>query len=283
MRFGVSTYSFWHFRGERYPVERVMEQGAALGLAGVEILHRQMESEDATYLRRLKRMAVSLALDLYGLAIHQDFVQPDPEERQRHIEHTRHCLQLAHELGIPCIRLNSGRWKTVPTFGELMQRGGIEPPLEGYTEADAFGWVISAIETLLPDAERYGVVLALENHWGLTATAEGTLRIVTAVNSEWLRVCLDTGNLLRYENGRVRWEPDYEGMRKLAPYTILVHAKTYFGGGEWYSLDIDYRQVATILQQAGYRGYISLEYEGREDPHTGVPKSIAMLKEAFGV
>ncbi len=283
MRFGVSTYSFWHFRGERYPVERVMEQAAALGLAGVEILHRQMGSEDATYLRRLKRMAVSLALDLYGLAIHQDFVQPDPEERQRHIEHTRHCLQLAHELGIPCIRLNSGRWKTVPTFDELMQRGGIEPPLEGYTEADAFGWVIGAIETLLPDAERYGVVLALENHWGLTATAEGTLRIVTAVNSEWLRVCLDTGNLLRYENGQVRWEPDYDGMRKLAPYAILVHAKTYFGGGEWYSLDIDYRQVATILKQAGYRGYISLEYEGREDPHTGVPKSIAMLKEAFSV
>ncbi len=283
MRFGVSTYSFWHFRGERYPVERVMEQAAALGLAGVEILHRQMGSEDATYLRRLKRMAVSLALDLYGLAIHQDFVQPDPEERQRHIEHTHHCLQLAHELGIPCIRLNSGRWKTVPTFDELMQRGGIEPPLEGYTEADAFGWVIGAIETLLPDAERYGVVLALENHWGLTATAEGTLRIVTAVNSEWLRVCLDTGNLLRYENGQVRWEPDYDGMRKLAPYAILVHAKTYFGGGEWYSLDIDYRQVATILKQAGYRGYISLEYEGREDPHTGVPKSIAMLKEAFSV
>jgi sugar phosphate isomerase/epimerase len=282
MRLGVSTYSYWHFRGDRYPIEKVMEHAAELGLAGVEILHRQMESEELSYLMRLKRTAFSLGLDIYCLAIHQDFVQPNAEERQRHIDHTKHCLQLAHELGIPAIRLNSGRWKTVASFDKLMQRGGIEPPIEGYTESDAFGWVISAIEACLPAAERYGVVLALENHWGLTATACGTLKIVTAINSDWLKVCLDTGNLLRYEDGQVIWEPDYEGMVLLAPYAVLVHAKTYFGGGEWYTLDIDYNRVAQILRQANFRGYISLEYEGKEDPHAGVPKSIAMLREAFG-
>lgn len=281
MKLGVSTYSYWHFRGERYPIEKVMEHAAELCLAGVEILHRQMESEELPYLMRLKRIALSLGLDIYCLAIHQDFVQPDPNELQRHIDHTKHCLRLAHELGIPAIRLNSGRWRTIRSFDELMKRGGIEPPIEGYTESDAFSWVISAIETCLPDSERYGVVLALENHWGLTATADGTLKIVTAINSEWLRVCLDTGNLLRYEDGKVIWEPDYEGMARLAPYAILVHAKTYFGGGEWYTLDIDYTNVATILHQANYRGYISLEYEGKEDPHTGVPKSVEMLKGAF--
>jgi sugar phosphate isomerase/epimerase len=282
MRLGVSTYSYWHFRGDRYPIEKVMEHAAELGLAGVEILHRQMESEELSYLMRLKRTAFSLGLDIYCLAIHQDFVQPNAEERQRHIDHTKHCLQLAHELGIPAIRLNSGRWKTVASFDELMQRGGIEPPIEGYTESDAFGWVISAIEACLPAAERYGVVLALENHWGLTATARGTLKIVTAINSDWLKVCLDTGNLLRYEDGQVIWKPDYEGMVSLAPHAVLVHAKTYFGGGEWYTLDIDYNRVAQILRQANFRGYISLEYEGKEDPHTGVPKSVAMLREAFG-
>lgn len=281
MRLGVSTYSYWHFRGEPYPIERVMEHAAELGLAGVEILHRQKASEEPSYLRRLKRMAFSLGLDLYGLAIHQDFVQPNAEERQRHIDHTRHCLQLAHELGIPSIRINSGRWKTVASFDELMQRGGIEPPLEGYTESDAFGWVIGAIEACLPDAERYGIVLALENHWGLTATAEGTLRIVTAINSEWLRVCLDIGNLLRYESGQVIWEPNYDGMAKLAPYAILVHAKTYIGGA-WYTLNIDYQRVAEILRGVHYRGYLSLEYEGKEDPSTGVPKSITLLRDAFG-
>lgn len=89
--------------------------------------------------------------------------------------------------------------------------------------------------------------------------------------------------MLRYEDGQVIWEPDYEGMALLAPHAILVHAKTYFGGGEWYTLDIDYNRVAQILRQANFRGYISLEYEGKEDPHTGVPKSVAMLREAFGL
>lgn len=278
MRLGIATYSFWHFRGEPYPIERVMEHACEWGAAGVEILHRQMTNEEPAYLRRLKRTALALGLDLYALAIHQDFVQPDPSERQRHIEHTRYCLQLAHELGIPCVRINSGRWKTIASFDELMRRGGVEPPLEGYTESDAFGWVIGAIEACLPDAERYGILLALENHWGLTATAEGTLRIVTAINSEWLRVCLDTGNLLRHEKGQVHWEPDYDGMAALAPYAALVHAKTYFGGGEWYTLDIDYARVAAILRQANYCGYVSLEFEGKEAPETGVPKSLALLR-----
>ncbi len=44
-RFGVSTYSYWHFEGEKYPIERVIENAARLGFDGVEILHRQMTDE----------------------------------------------------------------------------------------------------------------------------------------------------------------------------------------------------------------------------------------------
>jgi sugar phosphate isomerase/epimerase len=57
-----------------------------------------------------------------------------------------------------------------------------------------------------------------------------------------------------------------------------VQAKTYFGGGEWYSLDIDYARVGAILREAGYRGYISLEMEGKEAPATAVPKSLQVLR-----
>jgi hypothetical protein len=61
----------------------------------------------------------------------------------------------------------------------------------------------------------------------------------------------------------------------------LVQAKTYYGGGRWYSLDLDYARVASILQKEGYRGWISLEFEGNEDAETGVPKSLAMLRKHF--
>jgi L-ribulose-5-phosphate 3-epimerase len=71
-------------------------------------------------------------------------------------------------------------------------------------------------------------------------------------------------------------------MEKLAPKATHVHAKTYYGGGEWYSLDLDYGRIAGILRKNRYRGPISLEYEGKEDPKTAVPKSLAVLREAFG-
>jgi sugar phosphate isomerase/epimerase len=49
----------------------------------------------------------------------------------------------------------------------------------------------------------------------------------------------------------------------------------------WYSLDLDYGRIAAIMREAGYRGYVSLEMEGKEDPLTAVPKSLAMLRQHF--
>ena len=61
----------------------------------------------------------------------------------------------------------------------------------------------------------------------------------------------------------------------------LVQAKTYYGDGRWYTLDINYARIAEMLRNGGYRGWISLEFEGREDSSTGVPKSLEMLREHF--
>jgi sugar phosphate isomerase/epimerase len=115
-------------------------------------------------------------------------------------------------------------------------------------------------------------VLGLENHWGLGLTPEGVLRIVNAVNSPWLRVTLDTGNFL---------EDPYDRLALLAPQAAFVQAKTYHGGGIWYTLDLDYPRIAAILRPHQYRGFISLEFEGSEDYRTAIPKSLAVLREAF--
>ena len=67
----------------------------------------------------------------------------------------------------------------------------------------------------------------------------------------------------------------------MAPKTIYVQAKTYFGGGTWYTLEIDYNRVAKILKNVGYQGYISLEFEGQESHETAIPKSLNLLRKAF--
>ena len=118
-------------------------------------------------------------------------------------------------------------------------------------------------------------MLGLENHWGLGRTAAGVLRIVEAINSPWLQMTLDTGNFL---------EDSYAQMERMASSQVplaLVQAKTYFGGGRWYALDLDYgrhrRDPAQAqlprLDLAGIRGQ-----RGRRDRRAEEPGAIA---EAF--
>lgn len=273
IRLAVSTYSYWHFTPRKYPIPSVIEHAAKTGFEGVEILHRQMESEDSGYVNNLRRLAFERGISFPMLSIHQDFVSPKPEERQAAVQHTVSCLELAARLGCGAIRLNSGRWKTIKSFDDLMKVKGDEPPLAGYTEADALNWCITCIQQCLPAAERLGVVMALENHWGLTTKIENLLKIHKAVNSPWLGINLDTGN---YPG-----DP-YAGIEQLAPQATIVQAKTYHGGGVWYTLDLDYKRIAAILRKTGYRGWVSLEMEGNEAAEPAVEQSYRILRDALG-
>ncbi len=272
-RIGVSSYSFWGFkRDDLRPIDVCLEYAARMGFDGFEILQKQLVSWDRAELMKIKRRAFVLGMDLMGYSTHQGFLSPDKEKRQRNIDHTIECLEQAYQLGIPTMRVNSGTWGTSKSFDELMANRGEETPLDGYTEKDAYGWVIEAYETLAKEAEKRGVIMGLENHWGLGRTPEGVKRVVDAVDSPWLKVTLDTGNFL---------EDPYDRLKKLAPDTVLVQAKTYFGDGVWYTLDLDYPRIAKIMRNAGYEGYVSLEFEGKEDPLTAIPKSLSLLRSAF--
>ena len=273
-KLGISTYSYWHFKDPKVSVQTVIEKSAEIGVHGVDILHRQLDSEERSYLQSLKRAAFTNGLDLICLSIHQDFVEETAESRKKNVEHTIRCIELAYEMGIPSMRINSGRWNTIASFDELMAKRGIEPVLPGHTEDEGFKWCIDCIEQCLPKAQECGVIMALENHWGLTRTPEGLLRILNAIKSPWLSGLMDTGNFL---------EDPYPKLEQIAPRVSFVQAKTYYGGGEWYTLDLDYKRIAKILGDVGYKGYVSLEYEGRENPDIAVPKSIQMLRKAFKV
>jgi sugar phosphate isomerase/epimerase len=274
---GVSTYSFMRFSERPWTsIDKSIRLAGEMGFDGVEVLEVQMASDLWTskkYLNSLKSQAFSSGLPLIGMSTHQGFLSPDKEKRQANVARTRRSLERAYELGIPHIRVNTGRWRTSKSFDELMANKGIEPTLKGYTDEDGFKWVIEAYSELAETAGKLGVIMGLENHWGLGRTPEGVLKVVNAVNSPWLQVTLDTGNFL---------EDPYPRLEKLAPKTVFVQAKTYFGGGNWYTLDLDYNRIAAMLKKHNYKGFISLEFEGKEHYRTAVPKSLAMLRKAFG-
>src|SRR5262249_37246646 len=108
-RIAVSTYSYYQFRRKEFrSIETCIDLAAEMGFDGVEILHRQMEHEDNDPLQRLKRRAFLNGLDLCGFSTHQTFLRPDKETRQKNVDHTIHCIELAYRLGIPTMRVNTG-------------------------------------------------------------------------------------------------------------------------------------------------------------------------------
>src|SRR5207247_1516988 len=231
--------SFWQFRNDDLrSIEKCIDLAADMGFDGVELLHMQMQDESPATLQKIKRHAFLLGLDLMGFSTHQSFLDPDKAERNKNVDITIHQIELAYALGIPTMRVNTGRWKTSKDFDELMKNKGIEPNLPGYTDEDGFGWVIDGFTKCLKTAEKCGVTLGLENHWGLGRTPEGVMRVVNSIDSPWLQVTLDTGNFL---------EDPYEKLEMIAPKAALVQAKTYYGGGLWYSLDLDYDRIAAML------------------------------------
>jgi len=271
---GVSTYSFWQFNGpkEDVSISYCIDQAARMGFDGIELLLVQMTSEERSYLMDIKKQAFHTGLDLMGFSTHQGFVYPEKEKRAENIAKTQHQLELAYQLGIPTMRLNTGRWGTSKNFDELMANKGIEPSIKGYTEEDGFKWVIDSIAACIPKAQECGIVMGLENHWGIGRTAKAVKRIVDEINSPWLQITLDTGNFL---------EDQYSQGEIMAPQTFLVQAKTYYGGGKWYTLDIDYPRVGKMMRDHNYKGWISLEFEGNEDPMTAIPKSLELLRNSF--
>ena len=278
---GVSTYSFWQFNGRETPIEYCIDKASEFGFDGIELLLIQMESEENSYLQKLKKRAFDSGLDIMGLSTHQSYVSPDASKRKENIELTKHQIEVAYSLGIPTIRINTGRWGTTKPIGDksefdvLMDNKGVESIIDGYTEEEGFKWVIDSIEQCIPTAKKCGVVLGLENHWGLGLTSKGVMKIVNAIDSPWLSVTLDTGNF--FDNRE-------EQLAELAPHTCLIQAKTYYGGAKWPAFDqinIDYKSIGELMRKNNYKGYISLEFEGNEDANTAVPKSLELLRNSF--
>ena len=271
-KLGIATYTYWHFQPQKFPIETVIDKAAALEVEGVDVLHRQMENEDNAYLQKIKRHAFLNGIDLICLSMHQNFISTDPDKRRHQVEHTLKCIEIASRLGIPSMRINAGRWGTTKSFDKLMENRGIEPTPPGVTEEDGFKQAIEGINKCIGRAAELGVILALENHWGLSGSPEGMLRIFNEVNSPWLQLLPDTGNFL---------EDPYDKLAKVFPHACYVQAKTYFGGGEWYTLDLDYKRIIRQLREADYRGYIGVEFEGKAPGDEGARKSVELLRAAM--
>jgi sugar phosphate isomerase/epimerase len=230
---------------------------AEMGADGVELTEYYFEKPiTQDYLMRLKRSAHLWGQTITGTPIGNQFTFPAGPERDRQIETYKKWIDVSADLASPAIR----------TFA------GSAP--KGVSESDARRSVVECLEIVCEHAAKRGVFVAVENHGGVVATADGLLEIVRAVKSPWLGINLDTGNF--------RTEDPYADLARCAPYAVTVQYKVDMHPKGQAAQPADFSRILKILREANYRGFVTLEYEAREDPMTAVPRHVAEMRKAMG-
>ena len=116
----------------------------------------------------------------------------------------------------------------------------------------------------------HGIVMAMENHGG--TTADQLLALMGAVRSPWLKLTMDTGNFP--PTSQVGPET-YTSIERCAPQAAIVHAKFFNVKPDGSDSEFDWQRIHGLLQHAGFRGFLSIEYEGKDDNEVAVIKRIA--------
>lgn len=255
LKLSVAAYSYRQLLGaKKLDMFGFADLAADMGLDAIEPTSYWFPEEvTPAYLHRLKLHAFQLGLDISGTAIRNDFCLPEGAKREEDLAHVRKWIDYAALLDAPVIRIFAG---VVP---------------KGDSEDAAVARAIAGIESVLPYAAEKGVLLALENHGGITARPEQLLRLVKGVKGPNFGVNLDTGNF--------HGADPYAELAQLAPYAINVQVKTEISRAGQKKEEADLSRVINILRDAKYSGYVVLEYEAAEDPMTAVPRIIKQLRK----
>jgi len=205
-------------------------------------------------LLKIKEYAFRLGLGISGTAIGNNFCLAPGTARDAQLHLCRQWIDYAAEMGAPVIRIFAG------TAGK------------NQLSTEAMDLCVQGIEESLRYAEKKGVLLALENHGGITSTSEQLLELVKRVQpSPWFGVNFDSGNF--------HTEDPYADLEKIAPYAVNAQIKVSVSPHGKGKQPADYKRIIKILQQAGYRGYLALEYEEQEDPRKTIPEHLDRLRK----
>lgn len=232
---------------------------AEKGFAGVDITayyfpgYPKVPSDDFLY--NTKMNAFRMGLDISGTGVRNDFTDPDASKRKEGVALVRSWIDAAEKLGAPVIRIFSGN----------------QSP-EGFSRAQVLEWMIRDILECVDYGQRHGVVVAIQNHNDFIATADQALEVLSAINSKWFGLILDTGS---YRTG----DP-YLEIERTAPYAVnwQIKEKVFIDGKE---VDVDIDKLVFIIAAAGYKGYLPIETLGEGDARVKVSSLLEKLEKAL--
>lgn len=231
----------------RMSLMRWLDLAATLGVDGVEMYPKFLDDATPAAARRLKDEARARSLAIPMMCHSPDFTMPDPARREAEIVRTRSVITATAEMGGRFCRVLSGQ-----------ARPGLDP-------VAAHGWVVAAIEAVLPAARAAGVTLVIENHYkdGLWEHPE-----FAQSHARYLAILRDVAELqAQYDpsNAIVAGEDPYALLEKVLPRVATLHASdrrmeggTLMHGIVGRGLN-DYDRIFARLATAGFAGWVSIE------------------------
>jgi len=259
LRTGLAAYSlrkYLDLKGKNPPTMDIFgfaTKAAEWGFEGVEPTSYYFKESSQDYLARFKAHCSKLGLEITGSAVGNDFCVKDGKALDAQIDLAVSWAQKTAAMGGRTLRIFAGKTP------------------KGDTEAAAVSRAIDGIKTACKRAEPYGVLMALENHGGITSTADQLLHLVESVDHPLFAVNLDTGNF--------RTEDPYGDLERLVPYAAVVQVKVDMHPKGRPQEHVDYNRILDMLAKYGYRGSLVLEYEGAGEPMTAIPLEGARMAE----
>lgn len=229
------------------------------GIGAVEYVNSffKDKAEDTAYLTELKSRCdangvVSLLIMCDGEGALGD---PDPIARSQAVENHYRWVEAAKFLGCHSIRVNA-------------QSAG-SPDEQRDLAADG-------LRRLAEFADTMAINVLVENHGGLSSNGAWLASVMEAAAHPRVGTLPDFGN---FNIGGGETYDRYRGVEELMPYAGAVSAKSHVFGADGYELEMDYTRLMRLVLQAGYRGYVGIEYEGSEHTEAeGVRYTKALLE-----
>lgn len=281
MKISITPISFSRlFRSGEMNIRKFIDYSVEHEMDGIDVLdfrcYPWFWNDKEKELKELPGMLEKSGLLLAAFATGNNFAHMDEAGRRENIEIVKNAVEEAAELHAPVLRI----------FGGNHCEAGGE---EGIETDNGLQMIIDCIGECLPHAEKHGVVLALENHGKLPAHSYELKAVVEHFGSPFLKVMFDSANFM----GNSMHEPEntLSAYERLSEHIVHVHVKD-FGPAITTNLRklegyvagkgiVPLRQLVARLEEDGYDGFCSLEYEASAitpEVH-GVPASLEYLKK----
>ena len=225
------------------------------------------KAPDDAYLARIKRHTHDLGLAISGTGVRNDFVTADKTVRAAGVQLVKEWVEVAARLGAPTIRLFADSQAPFKVWQEASGKASREA-----VEA----WMAEDLRECADHAQKFGVILAVQNHGDFIASGEQHLSLLKRVDHEWCAALVDTG--------KYTTDDPYADIETMVPYAVNWQIKeTTRSRAD--SPRTDFKRLVKIIRQGGYRGYLPIEtlsmHRKDYDPAVEAAKTIADLRTAI--